>query len=91
MFRGGEAEIRSVTGHNVHENIGRTQEGGTSMLLYGPLIEQYDFEQSGKEDTGLGRWVVMVFRCSDGITTRIVTGYNPCYNKKLVSCTSYKQ
>ena len=62
MFRGGEEEIRLVTGHNVHDNIGRTQEGDTSMLVYGPLIEQYDFEHSGKDNTGLGRWVVMVFR-----------------------------
>ena len=35
MFRGGEAKIRSVTGHNVYENVGRTQEGGTSLLCYG--------------------------------------------------------
>ena len=54
MFRGGEAEIRSVAGHNVHENVGRSQEGGTSLLCYGPLIEQYDFKNTGKDDTGLG-------------------------------------
>ena len=40
MFRGGEAEIRTVAGHNVHENVSRFQEGGTAALLYGPLIEQ---------------------------------------------------
>ena len=91
MFQGGESEIRSVGAHNVHENIGRTQEGGTALLLYGPLIEQYDFEHSGKEDTGLGRWVVMVFRGSEGIITRIICGYNPCYNNKTGSKTSYQQ
>ena len=25
MFRGGEAEIRSIAAHNVHENVGRIQ------------------------------------------------------------------
>ena len=55
MFRGREAEIRSIAVNNVHENVGRIQEGGTRMLLYGPLVYQFDFEHSGKDDTGLGR------------------------------------
>ena len=50
------------------------------MALFGQLIEQY-----------LGRWVVMVFRGSNEITTRIVFGYNPCYNRKKQSKTSYQQ
>jgi precorrin-4 methylase len=43
MFKGGEAEIRSVSAHNMHKgkDVGRTQEGGTAMMLYGTLIEQY--------------------------------------------------
>ena len=77
MFRGGEAEIKTVAVHNANENVDRTQEGGTSLLCYGPLIEQYDFEHSGKDGTGLGRWVVM-----GGMVTRVICGYNPCYNKK---------
>ena len=76
MFRGGKADIRSIAAHDVHENVGRIQEDGTSMLLYGPLVDQYDFEQSSKDDTGLGRWVVMVFQESEGIKTRIICGYN---------------
>lgn len=93
MFRGGEAEIRSVAAHNVHESkeAGRVQEGGTSLLCYGPLIEQYDFDASGKDESGLGRWVVMVFRGQNGITTRVVSCYNPCYNSKTLSKTSYQQ
>ena len=76
MFRGGEADIWSIAAHNVHEYVGRIQEGGTSMLLYGPSLYQYDFEHSGKDKTGLGRWVVMVLQGSEGIKTRIVCGYN---------------
>ena len=52
MFNGGECEMRSVAGHNVHEKEGgRTQEGGTSMLLFGPLIQQHNFKASGKDET----------------------------------------
>ena len=28
LFQGGEEEIISVVAHNVHENVGRVQEGG---------------------------------------------------------------
>ena len=91
MSRGGEAEIRSIAAHNVHENVGRDQEGGKSMLLNVPLVDQYDFEHSGKDDTGLGRWVVMVFQGFEGIKTRIVYGYNSCYKNNMESRTSYQQ
>ena len=44
MFNGGNPEVRSVAAHNVHERkCGKTQQGGTSALLYGPLIEQHNF------------------------------------------------
>ena len=55
VFRGGEADTRSVVTHNFHKNVIRVQEGSTSMLLFGPLIQQLYFEHSGKDDTGLGR------------------------------------
>ncbi len=55
LFKGGEAAVQSVVAHNVHENIGRTQQGGTSLLLFGHLTEQLDHDESGKDDTGLGR------------------------------------
>ena len=93
LFRGGEAEVRSVAAHNTHEGkvVGRVQEGGTAMVLFGQLVDQYDFESSGRDDSGLGRWVVMVFRGEHGVTTRIVCRYNPCYNRKQQSRTSYQQ
>ena len=67
------------------------QQGGTSLLLYGQLIDQYDFEASGKDDTGLGRWVVMAFRGSEGIVTRIVCGYNPCVTSPKAKRSTYQQ
>jgi hypothetical protein len=40
LFWGGEAEVRSVVAHNVHENRRkRVQEGGTSMLMFGGIID----------------------------------------------------
>ena len=91
MFRGGEADILPIAAYNVHENVERVQEGGTIMLLYGPLVDQYDFEHSGKDDTGLGRWVLMVFQGSEVIKTIIVCNYNSCYNKNMKSRSSYQQ
>jgi hypothetical protein len=62
LFRGGETEIRSIIAHNVHKYIGRRQQGGMSFMLFGPLIEQLDMDQSRKDDTGLGRWMVMTLQ-----------------------------
>ena len=76
--------------HNVHENIGRVQQGGTSLLLFGHLTEHLDHNESGKDDTGLGCWRVMTLQ-GDGVRTRVVCGYNPCGNAKLNSGTSYQQ
>ena len=47
LFRCGEADIRSVVAHNIHKNLSKLQEVGTSMLLFGPLIQLLDFEHSG--------------------------------------------
>ena len=83
MFRGGEAEIRSIAAHDVHKNVGIIKEGGTIMLLYGTLVAHYNFKHYGKDDTGLGRWMIMLFKGYKRIKTRIVCGYNLCYNKKM--------
>ena len=90
LFKGGEAVVQSVVAHNVHENFGKVQQGGTSLIMFGPLTDQLDFNESGKDDTGLGRWSVMTVQ-GDGARTRIVCGYNPCGNNKLNSGTTYQQ
>jgi hypothetical protein len=58
LFKGGEATIHSIVAHNIHEIFGKTQQGGTSFMLFGPIKEQLDFERSRKDNTGLGRWTV---------------------------------
>jgi hypothetical protein len=32
LFKGGEAAIQSIAAHNLHENIGHTQQGETSLI-----------------------------------------------------------
>ncbi len=90
LFQGGEAAIQLVVAHNVHENVGRIQQGGTSMLLFGHLTEQLDYNETGKDDFGLGRWTVMTLQ-GDGVRTKIFCRYNPCGSGKLNSGTTYQQ
>ncbi len=68
LFQGGEAAIQSVVAHNVHKNIGRVQEGGTSLVMYGPLTDHLLHEGPTRDDTGLGRWSVMML-VGDGVQT----------------------
>ncbi len=90
LFKGGEAAIQLVVAHNVHKNVGRIQQGGTSLLLFGHLTEQLDYNETGKDASGLGRWTVMTLQ-GDGMRTRVVCGYNPCGSSKLNSGTTYQQ
>jgi hypothetical protein len=61
LFKGGKSAIQSITVHNVHKNVGQVQQGGTSLILFGHLTEQLNHNESGKDPTGLGRWMVMTF------------------------------
>lgn len=91
LFQGGESEVRALAGHNTHANVGRIQEGGTGMIVFGSLIDQYDSENSGRDASGLGRWTYMTFQGRNGITTRVVCGYNPCKTRSPGVRTAYQQ
>jgi hypothetical protein len=54
MFNGGETELRAIAAHNVNKDAGKFQEGGTSMPVFGDLIEQFDPEGLGRDGLGLG-------------------------------------
>ena len=82
--------MQSIVSHNVHENIGQTQQGGASFLHFGPFTKQLDHKRSGKDDTGLGHWSFMTLQ-GNGVHTRVVCGYNPCCNGKLNSSTTYQK
>ena len=93
LFRRGEEDVRSVVAHNVHENVAPVQEGGVGLLMFGPLLESLDMKNSGKDESGLGRWTMMVVQ-GDGIRTRVVCGYNPCKSSQVggkPSSTTYAQ
>jgi hypothetical protein len=49
-------DIRLVAAHNVHkaDRIGRIQEGGTGLMLIGPITEYLDVPTSEKDASGLG-------------------------------------
>jgi hypothetical protein len=47
MFNGGETELRAIASHNRSEDVGKFQEGGTAMMVYSNLIQQFDPEGSG--------------------------------------------
>jgi hypothetical protein len=59
-------------------------------MMFGPIMDQLNFETSRKDNTGLGRWTVMTLQ-GDRVQTHIVCGYNPCGNGKLNSSISYQQ
>ena len=90
LFKGGEAAVQLVVVHNSHEIFGQVQEGGTSIMAFGTIIDYLVHDQPGKDETGLGQWSVMTFK-GDNCLTRVVCGYNPCYNSKPDSSTSYQQ
>ncbi len=56
-----EMALSAVGGHNIHECVGRVQEGGTLMMAIDKVNEYYAPSDSDKDPTGLGRWVSMAF------------------------------
>jgi hypothetical protein len=59
-------------------------------MAIGPITDFISLEdrQESMDITGLGRWLVILLK-GDGIKTRIVCGYNPCYNNNPTSSTTY--
>ncbi|KAL7498396.1 hypothetical protein ACHAWT_006230 [Skeletonema menzelii] len=90
LFNGGEAEVKVVHGCNYHDGaISKIQQGGTAVLTFGPLIEQFDHMNSGTDATGLGRFSFSRYIGDNGIATWVVCGYQPCVSKG--PSTSYQQ
>ncbi len=59
-------------------------------MVIGSLMKYIENNQPGKDETGLGRWSVTTFKGDNG-RTRVIRGYNPCYNKNPDSSTTYQQ
>ncbi len=86
-----DAVISTTAGHNTHENISRVQEGGTIMVTTGKLNQFITTTDRDKDPTGLGRWVSTLYLGKGGCSTRVITAYNPCYNRTPLSGSSYQQ
>jgi hypothetical protein len=84
-----EVACRAVATNNVHQNIGRVQEGGTGMVLFGDLTGF--ITKTGKDPYGLGWWCWTLYAGSKGHCTRVVVAYNACKNSKKDSQTAYQQ
>ena len=80
-----------MAGHNAHEvnkkDVGEIQEGDIAMLAIGPITAQFNREESGPDELGLGCWTSMQFVGSDQVVTRVFCGYNPCRNNRPDSGT----
>jgi hypothetical protein len=47
------------------------------MIVYGDLIQQYNPEESGRDDLGPGHWTHIKFKGDDNISTWVICGYSP--------------
>ncbi len=84
-----EVDCQAVVANNVHQNIGRVQEGGTGMVAFGKSTGY--ITKTGKDPHGLGQWCWTLYGGSDGHNTRVVVAYNACRNKKKDLRTTYQQ
>ncbi len=84
-----EVDCQAVAANNVHQNIGRVQEGGTGMVAFGESTGY--ITKTGKDPHGLGRWCWTLYGGSKGHNTRVVVAYNTCRNKKKDLRTTYQQ
>jgi hypothetical protein len=48
LFQRANKDVRMVVAHNSHENVAPVQEGGSGLLVFGPIIDQLDMKSSGK-------------------------------------------
>jgi hypothetical protein len=69
MFNSGETELWAIVSHNRNKDTGKYQEGGTEMMVYGNLIQQFNPEDSRQDDLGLERWTYIKFTGCDNIVT----------------------
>lgn len=68
--------LRVEAAHNVHEpGTARRQWGGTAVLAMGETATR--ITESGSDSTGLGRWTWFRFEGKGGVSTRIVSAYQP--------------
>jgi len=68
-------DFRTVTGHNILQDLGLNQRGGNGMATVGQV--SFRMTKAGRDISKLGRWVWMDFSGSEGYITRVYTAYRP--------------
>jgi hypothetical protein len=91
MFNRGETELWALASHHRNEDAGKFQEGGTAMMVYSDLIQQFAPEESGQDKLGLGWWTYMQFCGDNNTVTQVICGYSPSANKKKDCGMEYQQ
>jgi hypothetical protein len=84
-----EVDCQAVATNNVHQKIGRVQEGGTGMVLF--CNSTGYITKTGKDPYGLGQWCWTLYEGSKGHWTRVVVAFNACKNMRKDSRTTYQQ
>jgi len=64
-----------ITGHNIHDDFGQRQFGGTFLLGNGEITSS--ISATGSDPAGLGCWVWFALSGQTGITTCIISAYHP--------------
>ena len=84
-----ETRIRVSTGHNEHECVGRRQQGGVCTVAYEDAAIRTT--ETGKDQSGLGRWSWVKMSGCRGRVTRVITAYQPVRARKKGYNTVYRQ
>ncbi len=79
---------RAIAANNIHQNVGRVQEGGTGMVSFGNSTGF--ITKMGRDPYGLGRWCWTLYGGGKGHNTKVVVAYNACKNSKKDSRMMYQ-
>jgi hypothetical protein len=84
-----ENALRTSASHNIHEQFGRRQHGGTFALAFGTLAHRVI--ETGTDSRGLGRYNWMLLRGRAGHRARLLTVYVPCRSSRRGQSTVMAQ
>ena len=80
----------TTMGFNVNDSIASNYQPGGTMLI---SIDRpaHRIIETGRDETGLGRWVWQKYRGKQEITLRVVTAYRPCTPSSAGPGTAHSQ
>jgi hypothetical protein len=81
--------IRVFTSHNRNEYYEPSQYGGTATISLGTITGT--IHDTGQDPTGLGRWSYITYLGRNGLSSCVISAYNPCKTKITAPQTVYAQ